>query len=338
MISALALGLVLLAAPKTLVEATRSTDSSARDRGAYALARSFSPSDDETNALVQQLLERGEPDQQAAIRRGLMERAWPGGRPAWLDAKMNADVTRRLTPTWEAFLLMPHDESVEIVLRQLRERGPDASGVSLAVLLDDERLREPLATQMRLKNTTRLFYQKDCTIEGCHAVLCDLAWLNEDLSEIFKRYDGREFIANDMNKVLIASVKACGKDSAATATVREASRTWADPLWRLRFLEYLWQLPGSPTAEAIGAAADLARDGDGRVRSRATELLSVIAGKTSSSAVSGALIYALKDTSPELRVEAAAGLLEMHAGAAEMAALRKSETDLAVKGLLEATP
>ena len=334
MLVALAL---LIATPKVLIEATRASDSSSRDRGAYALARTFDPADESATTLVRNLLERGEADQHDAIRRGLMSRTW-SSRPSWLDSMMNDALGRRLTPTWEAFLVLPHEDAVQLVLRDLREHGPQSSGIALAPMLDDDRLREPLREQHRLRGTAQLFFQGKCTIEGCHAALCELSWLGEDLSKLYARYDGREFIPSETTATLIASVRACGKEGGDLGAVRKSAREWVDPLWRRQLLEYLISLPGSPRAEAIAAAADLAHDPNGRVRSRAVQLLSVVAGRSSDAAISSALIYSLADTDPDIRLDAVAGLLAMHAGSTELAAQRKKETDLAVQGLLDTSP
>lgn len=335
---ALAATLLLFGATKTLNEAVNATDSATKVRGAYALGRAFDPDDQTQTALVQRMIVTGHDGQREALVRGIVSRSWPGGMPEWFVSRIPdllRDSGSGLEPVIE---WLPHETVIEIALQREREHyvsGP--SLLSLAIPLDDERLQKAVRERERLRATGLLFFQEKCRPVECAQDFALLAWLHEDLSHLFKRFEDKTLGAPHEDLLALSWIRAAGGDSRGPGELAAAASTWIDPTLRLRALAFLWSMPKEPRPEAVAAALrSLREDGDGRVRSYAATRLSALAGRSGSDgAIAEGLTLALKDGTIDVRLEAAAGLLRLGAGKSEMAEAAKKEQDLAVRALME---
>lgn len=327
---------LVLGADKALLEALQSDDSLVRTRAAYALARTHDPSDGTAAAKLDRLLTEGSDEQRAAIARGLLCR--DGGVAEARVVKLLDDPSARVRETViESTRCLSKQKAAAILAREepLADKRPEGIAAQLRLRihrvgmeLGIEELKGPMRRELH-KRTEFLFFKKDCTLETCAEDLAALAWLGEDVSWMKKRLEAQR-PANFFETLILLRLDAVGGSASATSTLAESAHNTLDPEVRRKAVEWLRALPPAPRADAMDGLLNFVEDIDLRIRTR---VITTFAAAPSRHAAESraALLTALDDPEPDIRLEAIVGL-----GDLGVAIPKREDADPVVRAVLNA--
>lgn len=340
---------VVLAGSAALIEGTHSTDSIARARATYALARTHAREDGTAAARVELLLTTGATDLRLEVVRGLTSRGWRSFPPE-IEAKLvkllgDPDLAVRLAVV-DGMRHLPRPRAADLLLAEephAERRGPGGAEVRARILqvgmeIGDARFK-PLLARTLHPRTESLAWRRDCSLARCLEELTAMAWMGEDVGFALTRGSGDWRPTDVLDAMRVLRIQAAGGKTSAIAQLAADGRAAMDQEDRRRILGWLLALPPTLRTDLSGPLARFAGDPDPVVRERT--LRAVSAASTRLPGADAILAAALTDGSPEVRLEAAVGLFDGRPGkeSASHRALtraRATEPDPAVKAAIDA--
>lgn len=330
-----------------------------RERGAYAVARTYDPESLDDRALVGRALLSSAGAERAAVVRGLCDRAFPGGLPrSALEAVLAAfdDKDPNVVAAATGCLDRLSESSARtLFLEQLdasRGRGSGSTAtfalLAAAARRPDPKLRERIvaaadALGVRVTNTPLVIDAPTAR------VLAALAANGVNVAPALKEDVKRSSKPEPADAARRNAVRGAGGDAKAVDALVETANVGFDLVLRREAMDMIAVLPGEARRRALGALAlPRLEDFDGGVRARLMDELTR-EGATDLPWIEAALLRAARDPFPDLRLQAAAALMDRaaaglltDAGGVEVTRLAGEEKDPAVlavlRGVLRADP
>lgn len=301
-------------------------DSLVRNRAAHALARTHDPEDGQSRASLERILVGGPSEQRVQVIRGLTTRTWTGGMPETVERRLlklleDSDPSVRAAVV-DGFRYLPPERAGDLLLAEEKraEQRASATGMRdrihrIGMEIGEERVRPLLAREVH-RRTESLQWRRDCTLQACLEDLVVLAWLEEDVSFLTKRYrasgwhvePGSQMVTY-LDSLRLLRIRAAGGDAHAVSDLVREARVALDPEVRRMVFAWLAALPPVLRSDVVDAVMTAAGDPAPVVRRQGMAVLSAHAGRHRDFGRSlPVLMKGLEDRDPEVRLDAALAL------------------------------